>query len=58
MGAFGLGSTYILVSLLPEDTIFWMRSWPSSVLSSPNCLVSSSLFLDHNWPALTLEVDF
>jgi hypothetical protein len=35
-----------------------MRSWPSSVLSSPNCLVSSSLFLDHNWPALTLDVDF
>ena len=35
-----------------------MRSWPSSVFSSPSCLVSSSLFLDHNWPALTLPEDF
>jgi hypothetical protein len=57
-GALGFESTYILVSLVPEETIFWMRSWPSSVLSSPSCLVSSSLFLDHNWPALTLPEDF
>ena len=54
----GSESTYILVSLVPDETIFWMRSWPSSVLSSPSCLVSSSLFLDHNWPALTLPEDF
>lgn len=34
-----------------------MRSWPSSVLSSPRVLVRSSLFLDHSWPALILLLD-
>ena len=55
--AVGRRSTYILVSLVPEETIFWMRSWPSSVLSSPSCLVRSSLDLVHNWPALTFPED-
>lgn len=49
--------TYILFSLEPEEVIFWIFSWPSSVLSSVSCLVSSSLFLDHNWPALTFPED-
>lgn len=53
---FGL-SAHILFSLVPEEAIFWMRSWPSSVFSSPRVLVSSSLFLDHSWPALILLED-
>lgn len=48
---------HILFSLVPEEAIFWMRSWPSSVFSSPRVLVSSSLFLDHSWPALILLED-
>lgn len=50
-------SAHILFSLVPEEAIFWMRSWPSSVFSSPRVLVSSSLFLDHSWPALILLED-
>lgn len=50
-------SAHILFSLVPEEAIFWMRSWPSSVFSSPRVLVSSSLFLDHNWPALIFAED-
>lgn len=34
-----------------------MRSWPSSVLSSPRVLVRSSRFFDHSWPALILAED-
>lgn len=49
--------TYILFSLVPEEAIFWIRSWPSSVLSSPRVLVKSSLFFDHKLPALILLVD-
>lgn len=48
---------YILFSLEPEEAIFWIRSWPSSVLSSPRVLVRSSLFFDHKLPALILLVD-
>lgn len=51
------GDTHILVSLEPLEVIFWMRSWPSSVFSSPNCLRRSSLFFDHNAPALILPDD-
>lgn len=54
---FGRVSAHILFSLVPEEAIFWMRSWPSSVLSSPRVLVSSSLFLDHSWPALIFAED-
>lgn len=50
-------SAHILFSLVPEEAIFWMRSWPSSVFSSPRVLVSSSLFLDHSWPALIFAED-
>lgn len=49
---------YILFSLLPEEVIFWMRSWPRSVLSSDRVLVSSSLLLFQSSPLLTLEVDY
>lgn len=50
-------SAHILFSLVPEEAIFWMRSWPSSVFSSPRVLKRSSLFLDHSWPALILLED-
>lgn len=50
---------YILFSLVPDDTIFWIRSWPSSVLRSASCFARSSLFFDHSGPALTLfEEDY
>lgn len=49
--------TYMRLSLEPDEAIFWMRSWPSSVLSSPSCFISSSLFLPQRGPALTLAVD-
>jgi hypothetical protein len=49
--------SHILLSLVPEEATFWMRSWPSSVLSSPSCFVNSSLFLPHSWVALTLPDD-
>lgn len=48
---------HILFSLVPEEAIFWIRSWPSSVLSSPRVLVRSSRFFDHSWPALILLED-
>lgn len=48
---------HILFSLVPEEAIFWIRSWPSSVLSSPRVLVRSSRFFDHSWPALILLLD-
>jgi hypothetical protein len=51
-------SAYILFSLVPDEAIFWMRSWPSSVFSSPRVLVSSSLFFDHSWPALIFAEDY
>lgn len=49
---------HILFSLVPEEAIFWIRSWPSSVLSSPRVLVRSSRFFDHSWPALILLLDY
>lgn len=54
----GAGGTYILVSLVPDEATFWMRSWPSSVLSSASCLVKSSLLLSQSWPVLTLVDDW
>lgn len=53
----GRGAAHILVSLVPDETIFWMRSWPSSVLSSASCFVKSSLLLSQSWTALTLLDD-
>lgn len=53
----GATCAYIFCSLAPEEVTCWMRSWDSSVLSSPSCLLSSSLFFPHSWAALTLVVD-
>lgn len=40
--------TYIRFSFEPDEVIFWIRSWPSSVFSSVSCFSSSSLLLGHN----------
>lgn len=50
--------THILVSFdEAPPAIFWTRSWPSSVLRSSSCLVSSSLFLPQRVEDLTRAVD-
>ena len=51
--------TYILVSLEePPPAIFWVRSWPSSSLSSSSCFLRSSLPLLQSVPILTLAEDY
>jgi len=55
--SFSGGNPHILFSLEPDETTFWMRSWPSSVLSSASCFVKSSLLLSQSWTALTLPDD-
>lgn len=50
--------TYILFNLAPDDTSFWIRSCPSSVLRSLSCFVSSSLLLGQSAPALILPEDY
>ncbi len=54
----GVLVAHILLSLVPEDVTFWIRSWLRSAFSSLSVFSKSSLFLLHRAPVLTLGDDY